>query len=122
MSFTPEMAAMNVLSQGHYAFPWCSQWVDSVQVTGSGNVQTYNVAALRTALGLPAQAAFFLIFGSDQPFYFNPYAAAALPSGNTTNGEASTYSPNQRYIDKSITSLSFTAAQLTNISLQFYRP
>jgi hypothetical protein len=111
---------MNVLQQGGLLFPTVSGWTDVIQ-TSSSHVE-YDLAAARAAMGLQATESLFVIFACDGPFWFNAHGNAAIPSGNTVNGTGSEFSPNQRYIDGSITSLSFVSANAQNLSMQFYRP
>lgn len=117
---TAKTIEMCVMQQGGLAFPYASNWNDIVQA--SNTPVTYDVAALRTAAGLPAGQSLFLIFSADAPFWANFYGTAALPSAGVTNGTASEFAPNQRYIDSTVTAISFIAANNANISIQVFRP
>ena len=118
---------MNVVEQGGRAFVDLEGWTDVLQLSAN-TAASYNLATVRTNMGLPAGAPLFVIFGADGPFYMNAFATAALPSGNTTNGTASPYTPNQRYIGgiapdcTAITALSFIASASTNVTMSFYKP
>ena len=122
MSYAPAVKPLNVLQQGAQNFIWTAGWMDNVFASGSGAHADYSLTAARSNMGLPAGEGLFVIFAADGGFWFNPNSAAALPSGNTTNGASSEYNPTQRYLDSSISNLSFAANANTNISLQFFRP
>ncbi len=121
MSYSPVVNAFCNIQQGGVAFPYPAGWTDVIQVPNSGHVE-YDIAAARTVMGLAAGQGLFIIFSADAPFWANFFANAAVPSGNTTNGTASEYAPNQRYIDATVTKISFAAPAAANVSLQFYRP
>lgn len=118
---------MNVVEQGGVAYIDLEGWVDVIQLTAN-TPASYNLATVRTNMGLPAGAPLFVTFGADGQFYLNPYGTAALPASSTTNGSASIYSPNQRYINgiagdgSAINALSFVAAASTNVTMSFYKP
>ena len=80
---------------------------------------SYTIATLLAACAIKGPTV-FLVFGADGPFWANFHGVAAIPSGNVTNGTGSEFSPNQRYIDESVTAISFIAAATTNISIQVY--
>lgn len=120
MSFTPAILPLVVMQEGGNVFPCVAGWIDSVKSTSS--VATYNVAAARTAMGLASTAALFVIFAADGPFWANFRNTAVIPTGATADGSASEYSPNQRYLDSTITSISLISPASQLISLQFFRP
>lgn len=120
MTYSPVVTEMVVVQQGGLAFPTVSGWNDAVQ--SSSSATSYDLGAARTAMGLAATESLFIVFAADGPFWANFHGTAAIPSGNTTNGTASEYTPNQRYIDGGITAISLVSAAAQNISMQFYRP
>jgi hypothetical protein len=122
MTASPKVVPMNVVAQGGHNFPWTAQWIDNVVIPNNAAV-SYNVTALRAAAGLQAGQALFLIFSADAPFWacFNG-GTAAVPSGNVSDGTGSEFSPTQRYIDETITSISFASANGANLSIEVHRP
>lgn len=120
MPYTPVVKQMQVLQAGGEVFPPVCGWIDVLQSTSVH--AEYDLAAARTAMGLGATESLFVIFAADGPFWANFNANAAIPSGNTANGSASEFSPNQRYLDQRITAISFVSVAAQNISMQFYRP
>lgn len=122
MSYTPKVTNSNVMQQGGLAFPWVAGWTDVVAATNSGNTD-YDLAAARTAMGLGATEALFVVFSATSGFWCNFHNTVAIPVASTTNGAAPEFSPNQRYLDASITKLSLISNGASAIiSLQFYRP
>ena len=119
---TQKISELNVMQQGAENFPWVSQWVDAL-VLSANTAASYNVTAACTAMGLPAGTALFLSIAADGPYWANfTGGTAAVPGSNITNGTGSEYQPNQRYIDESITAISFISTPGANVSLAFYRP
>lgn len=112
---------LNVMQQGAETFPWVSGWVDAVALAGNA-VVNYNVTAARAAMGLRAGQALFVIFAADGPFWANMRDTAAVPVANSTDGSASEFSPNQKYIDENITQISLTSVAAQKVSLQFFTP
>lgn len=121
MTFTPAIREMNVLRQGGEVFTYPAQWNDIIHMAANteGHI---DVTALRTAANLKAGQPLFVIFSSDAPFWANFYNTAAVPTGNVTDGSGPEFSPNQRYIDASVTTISCISAQACNISASFYLP
>lgn len=120
MSYTPSVNPMQVIEQGGHIFTYPAGWVDTIQ--SSSTHAEYDLSAARTAMGLAAGQPLFCIFSADGPFWANFNANAAIPSGNTTDGSSSEFSPNQRYLDHTVTKISVISANAQNISMQFYRP
>lgn len=124
---TASVTIMNVVQQGGQTFPTVCNWVDSIALAAN-TAASYNVDTLRTNAGLNTnepsgtKAPMFIIFSADGPFYANFFATAVIPTTNTTNGSSAEFSPNQRYIDGSITAISFIASATTKITLSIYRP
>lgn len=127
MTYTPTVNTMNVVEQGGRSFVDLEGWTDVVSLT-AGVASSYNLAAARTAMGLPAGESLLVIFEADGIFYMNPYGTAAVPSGSTSNGTASLFSPNQRFINgiagdgSAINTLSLIAPAATNVTMSFYKP
>jgi hypothetical protein len=119
MTWSPQVKQLTVLHQGANAFPYISEWVDSVVLTANTPV-SYNLAAARTAMGLASNAPLFVVYGGTGPFWRHCHATAAVAPGNT-DGSASQFSPNQEYLDASITAISFIAQQATTVTLSFYK-
>ena len=119
---TQTITPINVMQQGAENFPWVSQWVDNL-VLAANTAKSYNVTAARAAMGLPAGTALFVSLSADAAYWANlTGGTAAVPSGDIANGTGSEYQPNQRYIDESITSISFISTPGAHVSLAFYRP
>lgn len=122
MSFSPSVVKQNVLQQGGQVFPYVSRWNDVISLA-AGVAQSYDLTAMRAAAGLVAGQSVFIIFAADAPFWANFSGnAAAIPSANVTDGTASEFCPNQRYIDTADTSISFISSTACNVSLQVTRP
>jgi hypothetical protein len=119
MTWSPQVKQLTVLHQGANAFPFTSEWVDSVSLTANTPV-SYNLAAARTAMGLAANAPLFVVYGGSASFYRHCHATAAVPAGNT-DGSASQFSPNQEYLDASITAISFIATAAAIVTMSFYK-
>lgn len=125
MPYAPTVNTLNVIERG--GFVDLEGWVDVLQLSAN-TPASYNLGAVRTNMGLPAGAPLAVVFQADGPFYMNPYGTAAVPSSSTTNGAASLYSPNQRFINgiandgSAINTLSFVAAATTNVTMSFYKP
>jgi hypothetical protein len=119
MAWTPTVKQLTVLHQGANVFPYTSEWVDSVVLT-LNTAASYNLAAARTAMGLPSNAPLFVVYGANGLFYRHCHATAAVPTGNT-DGSSAAQSPNQEYLDASISAISFIAAQATVITLSFFK-
>lgn len=119
-TFTPGVTAMVVMSEGGGIFPTPAGWIDSLQC--SSTASSINLTTVRTNMALPAGLPLFAVFSADGPFWANFNATAVIPVGSTTNGSASEFSPNQRYLATNITAISFVCAANQNISIQFYRP
>ncbi len=115
------MKSMQVLQQGGETFIPTSNWNDAVKLS-AGSHKEYDVTAMRAAANLNAGQPVFIIFSADGPFWVNFAGNAAIPSGDVTNGSASEFSPNARYIDASVTSISFVSAADQLVSLQVFRP
>lgn len=120
MTYSPVVKEMQVLAQGGHVFPPAAGWIDNIQ--SSATHAEYDVAALRVTLGVSASMPLFVVFAADGPFWANFNATAAIPSGNTTDGSSSEFSPNQRWLDHTVTKISVISANAQNISMQFYRP
>lgn len=120
MPYTPKTTHLNVMQQGADSFLWPSGWNDVVQ--SSAVAKSYDVTAARTAMGLTAGQALFVIFAADGPFWANFHDTAAIPSGDVANGSASEYSPNHRLVDKTITTISFISPASANVGLSFFIP
>lgn len=110
-----------VQQQGGLIFPGVSNWNDSV-ATGSGAAKSYNLTTARTNMGLTAGQPLFVVFSADGPFWADFFKAAVIPTGDTTDGSAAEFSPNQRYIDTAVTAISLISAANQKVSMQFYRP
>lgn len=121
MAFTPNVTELNVQQQGGVVFPGVSGWNDVV-VTTANTAASYNLAAARTAMGLLAGQPLFVVFSADGPFWANFNAAAAIPATSNTDGRASEFSPNQRYLDGNITAIGLISVAGQKISMQFFRP
>lgn len=119
MTWTPTVKQLTVLHQGANAFPFTSEWVDSVSLSAN-SAASYNLAAARTAMGLAANAPLFVVYGANGNFYRHCHATATIPAGNT-DGSAAAFSPNQEYLDASISAISFIAAAATVITLSFFK-
>lgn len=125
MSYKPIVNPLNIPQQGQGSFPYCAGWVDNVFVSSGVSHADYNLSAALSAMSLSFNnplTALYVIFSADGGFWFNANAAAATPSGATTNGSSSEYNPTQRYLDPSVSNLSFAATANCNVSLQFFRP
>lgn len=120
MTYAPFVAPMNIQQQGATNFPYPANWIDSI-VASSSN-QAYNVTAARTAMGLAAGEALFVVFSATGGFYADFHKAAVVPTGATTDGSSAEYSPSQRYIDSSITSINIISSGTPVVTMQFYRP
>lgn len=118
MAWTPTLKQMNVLEQGGRAFPNDSEWVNNY-ILAANTVNDIDLVALRVAMGVPAGTALFVIFGSDVPFWAHYHAEATVPAGNVTDGSGSTFSPNQVYLDATVTQISLISASAGHISLAF---
>lgn len=118
MAWVPTLKQMNVLEQGGRAFPNDSEWVDNYVFVAS-TVKNVDLAAQRVLMGLPANAPVFVIFGSDVPFWVHYHAAAAIPAGDVTDGSGSVFSPNQVYLDGTVTQISLISPVVGHISLAF---
>lgn len=120
MAWTPALKQIIVLEQGGRNFPNVSEYIESL-VLAANTVADYDVAALRASLNFPADTPFFVIFGSDGPFWCHFHAEASIPLANTTDGSGSQFSPNQVYIDGTVTTISVIAPADGHLSLAFYR-
>lgn len=118
---TQPIKPMQVIQQGGETFIPVSTWNDALQLS-AGTHKEYDVAAMRVAAGLAVGQAVFCIFSCDGPFWTNFAGTAAIPSGDIVNGTASEFAPNARYLDSTVTSISFIAANDQKLSLQLFRP
>lgn len=118
---TPKVSKLTCMQQGDQAFPWVARWIDNL-VLAANTAKTYNIAALRTAAGLTATQAIFIIFAADATFWADYNGTAAVPSGDVTDGSGSELGPNQRYIDETVTAISLISAPGCNISIQVFAP
>lgn len=122
MTIAPIVKEMNVLQQGGHLFDYPSLWNDEKHLSAN-TASAYSVTTMRTNAGLKAGQPVFLVFAADGPFWANFSGnAAAIPSADITDGSGSEFSPAQRYVDATITSISFIAVAGTNVSIQVFRP
>lgn len=119
MTYTPVVNEINVQQAGANNFLYPAGWCDVIQV--HAHVE-YDLTAARTAMGLKAGQPLHVIFAADGPFWANFHANAAIPSGNTTDGSGSVFSPTTRYLDSSITTISLVSSAAQNVSMEFFRP
>lgn len=117
----PQITSLVAQQQGGLVFTSPSKWIDNVALV-EDTEQSYNLTAARAAMGLVAGQPLFVIFSADGPFWANFHGAAAIPSGDTTNGSSSEFTPNQRYLDDTVTAIGLIAAANQNVSIQFYIP
>ena len=120
MSFTPAVLPFTAQQQGNQNFPYPASWIDIVQ--SSSTATAYNLTTMRSNAGLVAGQPVFVIFSADGPFWVNFNNTAVIPVANKTDGSGSEFSPNQRYLDKTITTISIVSAANVNVSMQFSRP
>ena len=118
MTYAPIVTPMNVEQQGAENFPVVAGWVDAMHLAAN-TAASYTIATLITNAALKGKNV-FLVFSADGPFWANFHGTAAVPGGNVTNGTASEFSPAQRYVDQTVTAISFIATAPTNISIQVY--
>lgn len=118
---TPAVSKLNTMQQGDQAFPWVARWIDNL-VLAANTAKTYSLTTLRSNAGLPAGQPLFLIFAADGSFWTDYNGTAAIPSGDVTDGSGSEFGPNQRYFDKSVTSISLISAAGCNLSIQVFAP
>lgn len=95
------------------------EWTDNVALDGTLKVD-YDLTAARLAMGLVGKP-LFCIFGADGPFYMHAHAAAVVPTTSTVDGSAASFSPNQRWFDSTVTTISLIANGAANVSLSFYK-
>lgn len=125
MTFTPAPTPLNPQQQGNQNFLNVCEWNDCLSL--AANVaQSYSLTTLKTNAALKSPKV-FLVFAADGPFWANFHGTAAIPSGAVTNGTASEYSPNQRFVElddpeNTETAISFIAPAATNISIQVFIP
>jgi hypothetical protein len=88
-------------------FMWSSH-VDS-KVLAAGVAETYT---------LPTGARWVTFSGTDD-FYVKPNAAATVPTGDTTDGSASSLNPHHRNCE-GITTLGIISARTCTVTMEFY--
>lgn len=120
MTFSPSVQKLNILQQGAESFSWVAKWNDVVKTSASA--AAYDLTAARVAMGIPAGQALFIVFSADGPFYADFNKTAVLPTTNTVDGSASEFSPRQRLVDKTVTSISLISSSAQNVTMSFYRP